>query len=40
MDQDWVLLSSAPFQKHVEPLEEEFPEKTEALLEDTYVDDI
>ena len=28
------------FQKHVEPLEEKFPETTEALLEDTYVDDI
>ena len=28
------------FQKHVEPFEEKFPETTEALLEDTYVDDI
>ena len=28
------------FQKHVEPFEEKFPKTTEALLEDTYVDDV
>ena len=28
------------FEEHVEPFEEKFPETTEALLEDTYVDEI
>ena len=34
------FILNTSFQKNVEPFEEEVPETTEALLEDTYVDDI
>ena len=34
------LILSTSFEKHVESFKEKFPETTEALLEDTYVDDI
>ena len=34
------LILNTSFEKHVESFKEKFPETTEALLENTYVDDI